>query len=50
MELAHLAEANHGRRFWMPVGRYRRTERARGHLMALGLEGEVDEPVEQDLE
>jgi hypothetical protein len=49
-ELAHLAEANHGRRFWKLVERYPKAERARGYLMALGLEGEGDEPAEQDLE
>lgn len=37
-ELAHLLEANHGPRFWKLVGRYPRTERARGYLMAVGLE------------
>ena len=37
-ELAHLQEANHGRRFWKLVNRYPRTERARGYLMAIGLE------------
>jgi predicted metal-dependent hydrolase len=42
-ELAHLLEANHGPRFWKLVNRYPKTERARGYLMALGLEGEVDE-------
>jgi predicted metal-dependent hydrolase len=36
--LAHLLEANHGSRFWNLVNRYPRTERARGYLMALGLE------------
>lgn len=49
-ELAHLAEPNHGRRFWQSVERYPKTERARGYLMALGLEVEGDEPAEQDLE
>jgi len=39
-ELAHLVEANHGPRFWKLVNRYPRVERARGFLMALGLEGE----------
>ena len=37
-ELAHLLEANHGPRFWKLVNRYPKTERARGYLMAVGLE------------
>ncbi|MEA3336237.1 MAG: M48 family metallopeptidase [Chloroflexota bacterium] len=37
-ELAHLAEPNHGPRFWELVYRYPRTERARGYLMAVGME------------
>ncbi|MEM7032791.1 MAG: M48 family metallopeptidase [Chloroflexota bacterium] len=37
-ELAHLLEANHGKRFWKLVERYPKTERARGYLMAVGLE------------
>lgn len=37
-ELAHLKEANHGPRFWKLVNRYPLTERARGYLMATGLE------------
>ena len=37
-ELAHLLEPNHGKRFWELVYRYHRTERARGYLMAVGLE------------
>lgn len=37
-ELAHLLEANHAPRFWKLVNRYPLTERARGYLMALGLE------------
>jgi predicted metal-dependent hydrolase len=49
-ELAHLAEANHGRRFWKLLERYPKTERARGYLMALGLERDEDEPAEPDLE
>jgi predicted metal-dependent hydrolase len=42
-ELAHLLEANHGPRFWALVNRYPRTERARGYLMAVGLE-----PIEEN--
>jgi predicted metal-dependent hydrolase len=37
-ELAHLAEPGHGPAFWALVNRYPRTERARGYLMAVGLE------------
>ena len=37
-ELAHLLEANHGAGFWRLVNQYPRTERARGYLMAAGLE------------
>ncbi len=37
-ELAHLLEPNHGSRFWDWVNRFERTERARGYLMAVGLE------------
>lgn len=42
-ELAHLLEANHGPKFWKLVNRFPRTERARGYLMATGLE-----PTEED--
>lgn len=44
-ELAHLIEANHGPNFWKLVHHYPLTERARGYLMAVGLEavdGKVD--------
>lgn len=37
-ELAHLLEANHSQNFWDLVYRYPKTERARGYLMAMGLE------------
>jgi hypothetical protein len=37
-ELAHLAEANHSARFWKLANRYPLMERARGYLMAIGLE------------
>lgn len=39
-ELAHLVEANHGPDFWALVNRYPLTERARGYLMAKGMEEE----------
>ena len=37
-ELAHLLEPNHSPTFWERVNRYPKTERARGYLMAVGLE------------
>jgi predicted metal-dependent hydrolase len=37
-ELAHLSVARHDRRFWSIVQRYPLTERARGFLMARGLD------------
>lgn len=37
-ELAHLRVANHGPKFWKLVNRFPKTERARGYLMAVGLE------------
>lgn len=39
-ELAHLSEANHGADFWALVNRYPLTERARGFLIAKGLEND----------
>jgi hypothetical protein len=47
-EMAHLREPNHGPRFWRLVGRYPLSERARGYLMASGLDGAEGE--ESDLE
>ena len=44
-ELAHLLEANHGPKFWKLVNCYPKTERARGYLMAVGME-EVEEGTE----
>jgi predicted metal-dependent hydrolase len=40
-ELAHLVEPNHGKNFWKLVNAFPRTERARGYLMAVGLEDQV---------
>jgi len=45
-EMAHLVEPNHGPAFWDIVSRYELAERAKGYLMAVGLNGEI----EQDLE
>lgn len=46
-ELAHLIEANHSSAFWNLVSRYPLTERARGYLIAVGLEAESG-PSEDD--
>ena len=42
-ELAHLIEPNHGRRFWELVYQYPKTERARGYLIAIGMENMEEE-------
>ncbi len=39
-ELAHLVVPGHGPAFWAMVSRYPRTERARGFLLARGMEAE----------
>jgi len=41
-ELAHLAETGHTAQFWALVNRYPKTERARGYLMAKGIDGDGD--------
>jgi predicted metal-dependent hydrolase len=46
-ELAHLLEPNHSAAFWQLVNRYPLTERARGYLIAIGLEAEAG-PAEDD--
>jgi predicted metal-dependent hydrolase len=42
-EMAHLVEPNHSASFWEIVSRYKLAERARGYLMAAGLESEAQE-------
>jgi predicted metal-dependent hydrolase len=48
-ELAHLTYHGHGPRFWGLVGRYPLTERARGFLIAKGLEGASKADHDDDL-
>ncbi|MEO8287619.1 MAG: M48 family metallopeptidase [Chloroflexota bacterium] len=40
-ELSHLLQPNHSPAFWKLVARYPLSERARGYLIAVGLEGEA---------
>ena len=42
-ELAHLIQPNHSAHFWKLVNRYKLTERARGFLMARGMEEDDEE-------
>ncbi len=49
-EMAHLLEPNHGPRFWALVNRYPLTERARGYLMAVGLEPLQEGEIHDDIE
>ncbi|MCZ7358281.1 MAG: M48 family metallopeptidase [Candidatus Methanoperedens sp.] len=39
-EMTHLVYPDHSRAFWEKVGEYKYTERARGFLIAKGMEGE----------
>ncbi|HDH81753.1 MAG TPA: M48 family peptidase, partial [Thermoplasmatales archaeon] len=39
-ELAHLIQPDHSKKFWELVNRYRYAERARGYLMAVGMESD----------
>ena len=49
-ELAHLVQPNHSPAFWRLVNRYPLTERARGYLMAVGMEAiEAQSPDEDPL-
>jgi hypothetical protein len=43
-ELAHLLVAGHGADFWELVGRYPRSERARGYLEGVAAAAHLDRP------
>jgi len=42
-EMTHLVHPDHSRAFWEKVGEYKYTERARGFLIAKGMEEEEAE-------
>lgn len=41
-EMAHLIEPNHSKAFWNIVFRYKLSERARGYLIAVGLDEDIE--------
>ena len=41
-EMTHLVHPNHGKRFWAALNKYPLAERARGYLMAVGMEAATD--------
>ncbi len=45
-EMAHLIEPNHGPAFWNIVSRYELAERAKGYLMAVGLDSETEQDID----
>ena len=45
-EMAHLIEPNHSATFWNIVSRYELAERAKGYLMAVGLDSENEQDIE----
>jgi predicted metal-dependent hydrolase len=48
-ELAHLLYPDHSKKFWETVNRYKYAERAKGYLIALGVE-KIDEEPETPIE
>jgi len=48
-ELSHLIYPDHSKKFWETVNRYRYAERAKGYLIALGVE-KIDEEIESPQE
>ncbi len=47
-EMAHLLEPNHSKSFWNIAYRYQLAERARGFLMAVGMEKENESDIENN--
>ena len=49
-EMAHIIQPNHSQSFWGIVSRYKLTERARGYLIAKGLESEEESDIGKIIE
>lgn len=51
-ELTHLMYPDHSKKFWETVNRYKYAERAKGYLIALGVEyiaEETESPLEENI-
>jgi len=46
-EMVHILHPDHSKRFWKKVRRYRLSERARGYLIAKGLEDTDESDIDQ---
>lgn len=49
-ELTHLLHPNHSKQFWAKVNQYRYAERAKGYLIALGVEPNIDQPDQSEFD
>jgi predicted metal-dependent hydrolase len=49
-ELTHLLYPNHSKEFWAKVDQYQYAERAKGYLIALGADPEIEQPNSTEFE